>query len=145
MWINIWKVWLFFDKMSFKNNFCLNIYCHLDVVHSFVWFSSNVSYCSQGICKFWFFKSVFTSYVWHCNYLYLKLLGTSWRLGTASFGFSKVCLHLMCDTAVICTLSYLVHPGDLVLFLWEIKLSYNHLFKKVNEYAYILEIWINLI
>ena len=45
-------------------------------------------------------------------------------------------MYLMCDTTIICLFSYLVYPGDLVPFLWEINCSYNKLFKKVNKYAY---------
>ena len=88
-----WKAWECLYGNQFEKFYCfltkcllnisLNIYGHLDVVPSFVWFSTNVSYCSEDICRFW---------------------------------FSKVCLHLMYDTTIICTFSYLVYPGDLVPF-----------------------------
>ena len=37
---------------------CIPDYGHLDLVHSFVWFLSNATYCSQDICSFWYFRSV---------------------------------------------------------------------------------------
>ena len=142
--------------MFFKNSFCLNIYGHLDVVYT--QFCLIFKQCQlllpkilqvfvfQRECNLEFKNSIqiFTNDFFDDAFPRNTLKNTNlWKkrapfcqilqeqcptLIFLDYSLSKACSYLMCESRIVCTLSYLVHPGNLVPFLWEINHSYNQLY-----------------